>query len=230
MTVRLTRRRFLIGAGAFAGATARAPIARAQAAPIRLGTLTPLTGAGGNYGPSMRKAMEWVAEQVNGAGGVNGRKIQLAGEDDQTNPEAAVRAARKLIDVDKVAAIMGTWASAVTTAVAPLCWESKTFLTTVSGSDTITQLPHQGFLIRTQPNTHLQIGKLGEFILSLKIKRVFVLAAQTPFAAPSYQRLGEILPKGGTELVGQVIYDKDKTTFRSEVDQAVRAKPDLVYL
>jgi branched-chain amino acid transport system substrate-binding protein len=100
----------------------------------------------------------------------------------------------------------------------------------VSGSDTITQLPHQGYLIRTQPNTHLQIGKLGQFMGSLKVKRVFVLAAQTPFAAPSYQRLGEILPKGATELVGQVIYDKDKTTFRSEVDQAVRAKPDMVYL
>src|SRR6266446_5866748 len=180
MTVRLTRRRFLIGAGALAGAATRPPIARAQAAPIRLGTLTPLTGAGGNYGPSMRKAMEWVAEQVNGAGGVNGRKIQLASEDDQTNPEAAVRAARKLIDVDKVAAIMGTWASAVTTAVAPLCWESKTFLTTVSGADSITLLPHQGYLIRTQPTGHLQATKLGEFLLTLKIKRVFVLSAQTP--------------------------------------------------
>src|SRR5215472_9739550 len=67
-------------------------------------------------------------------------------------------------------------------------------------------------------------------MVSLKVKRVFVLAAQTPFAAPSYQRLGEILPKGGTELVGQVIYDKDKTTFRSEIDQAVRAKPDMIYL
>jgi branched-chain amino acid transport system substrate-binding protein len=88
---------------------------------------------------------------------------------------------------------MGTWASAVTTAVAPLCWESKTFLTTVSGSDTITQLPHQGYLIRTQPNTHLQIGKLGEFLVSLKVKRVFTLAAQTPFAVPSQKRLAEIL-------------------------------------
>ena len=156
---RIDRRRFLIGAAA--GTALFPAVVRAQGAPIRLGTLNPLTGAGGNYGPSMRKAMEWVAEQINGADGVAGRRIQLFSEDDQTNPEAAVCAARKLIDVDKVAAIMGTWASSVTTAVAPLCWESKTFLTTVSGSDSITQLPHQGFLIRTQPNTHLQIGKLG---------------------------------------------------------------------
>ena len=226
----ISRRTLLAGSAALAAAAWSPRRAAAQGAPIRLGTLTPLTGAGGSYGPSMRKAIEWVASEVNGAGGVLARKIELVSEDDQTNPEAAVRAARKLIDADKVAAIMGTWASSVTTAVAPLCWESKTFLTTVSGSDTITQLPHLGYLVRTQPNTQLQIGKLGEFILSLKSKRVFVLAAQTPFAVPSQKRLSEILPKGGSELVGGVIYDKDKTTFRSEIDQALRAKPDMIYL
>ena len=226
----ISRRTVLGGAAVLAAAGLVAPRAGAQPAAIRLGTLTPLTGAGGSYGPSMRKAMEWVAQEINAAGGVLGHPIRLVSEDDQTNPEAAVRAARKLIDVDKVAAIMGTWASAVTTAVAPLCWESKTFLTTVSGSDTITQLPHQGYLIRTQPNTHLQIGKLAEFLLALKVKRVFTLAAQTPFAVPSHKRLEEILPRGGTELAGIVVYDKDKTTFRSEIDQAVRAKPDMIYL
>src|SRR6202011_87168 len=116
--------------------------------------------------PSMAKAAKAVVDEVNAAGGVLGRKIELISEDDQTNPEAGVRAARKLIDVDKVCAIMGTWASAVTTAVAPLCWESKTFLATVSGADSITQLPHQGYLIRTQPNTTLQVTRVGEFILS----------------------------------------------------------------
>ena len=226
----VSRRALFQGAGALAAVAAVPAAARAQGAAIRLGALNPLTGAGGSYGPPMRKAIEWVVSEINAAGGIMGRQVQLFAEDDQTNPEAAVRAARKLIDVDKVAAVMGTWASAVTTAVAPLCWESKTFLTTVSGSDTITQLPHNGYLIRTQPNTHLQIGKLGEFLLSLKVKRVFTLAAQTPFAVPSQKRLQEILPRGGAETVGSVIYDKDKTTFRSEVDQALRAKPDTIYL
>jgi ABC-type branched-subunit amino acid transport system substrate-binding protein len=227
---RATRRAFLRAAGSSLALVSLPRVVAAQAPPIKLGTLTPLTGAGGSYGPSMRRAMEFVVQEVNAAGGVLGRRVQLVSEDDQTNPEAAVRAARKLIDVDKVVAVMGTWASAVTTAVAPLCWESKTFLTTVSGSDTITQLPHQGYLIRTQPNTNLQIGKLGDFLVSLKVKRVFVLAAQTPFALPSQKRLQEILPKGGAELVGGVIYDREKTTFRSEIDQALRANPDMVYL
>ena len=183
----ITRRTFLTGTAALAVTGLSASGAGAQGDAIRLGTLTPLTGAGGSYGPSMRTAMEWVVEQVNGAGGVLGRRIRLFNEDDQTSPDAAVRAARKLIDVDRVAAIMGTWASAVTTAVAPLCWESKTFLTTVSGADSITLLPLQ-------------------------------------------KRVAGVLAAGGSEVVGGLVYDRDKATYRSEIDQALKARPDMIFV
>ena len=230
MPQRLSRRAFLeVGAASLALAAVPTSV-RGQGGAIRLGTLTPLTGSGGNYGPSMLKAMQWVAGEINAAGGVLGRKIELVSEDDQTNPEAGVRAARKLIDLDKVAAIMGTWASAVTTAVAPLCWESKTFLTTVSGSDTITLLPHQGYLVRTQPNTQLQGRKFAEFMVAQGSKRVAILAVQAPFALPTQKVVGEELKKHGAELVAAVVYDKDKTTFRSEIDQVLKATPDMLYL
>src|SRR3954464_10711808 len=207
---RLDRRRLLGGAAALAALPAL-PRALAQGAPIRIGTLTPLTGAGGPYGPVMVKAVKAVVDQVNAAGGVLGRKIELVSEDDQTNPEAGVRAARKLIDVDKVSAILGTWASAVTMAVAPLCWESKTFLCTVSGADSITQLPHQGYLIRTQPNTVLQITRTGDFLVSLGAKKIFTLVPQTPFAQRSIEVLAEVTKKAGGSH-GSQIYDDKKTT------------------
>ena len=84
---------------------------------------------------------------------------------------------------------MGTWASAVTTAVAPLCWENKMLLCTVSGADSITQLPHQGYLVRTQPNTKLQVKRVGEFILSLGAKSVFMMMPQTPFTQSTFEIL-----------------------------------------
>jgi ABC-type branched-subunit amino acid transport system substrate-binding protein len=224
------RRRFLKTAGALA-VTGMAPaIVRGQGAPLELGVLTPLTGAGGFDGPRMAKAMQAVIDEVNGAGGLLGRKVVLVVEDGQTNPEAAVRAARKLIDVTKVPTIMGTWASAVTSAVAPLCWESKTFLTTVSGADSIPKLPHQGYLIRTQPNNYLQAAKHAEFIASMGVKRCFMMSIQAPFAQPTQARATEVLKQKGSQMVGTLIYDKDKTTYRSEVDQALRTNPDLIYL
>jgi branched-chain amino acid transport system substrate-binding protein len=226
----LSRRGLLKAAGALAVAGLAPAIVRGQGAPMQLGILTPLTGAGGFDGPRMAKAMKAVMGEVNAAGGLLGRQVELVVEDTETNPEAAVRAARKLIDVTKVPVIMGTWASAVTTAVAPLCWESKTFLTTTSGADSITKLPHQGYLIRTQPNNHLQAAKHAEFIASIGVKRCFIMSIQAPFAQPTQDRAAEVLKQHGSAMVGGLIYDKDKTTYRSEVDQALRTNPDLIYL
>ena len=225
--IRLTRRHMLAATAAGLAAPA---IVRAQAGTMGLGVLTPLTGAGSFDGPRMLKAMQAVADEINHAGGLLGQQIRLVVEDDETNPEAAVRAAHKLIDVDKVPVIMGTWASAVTTAVAPVCWESKTFLTTVSGADSITHLPHQGYLIRTQPNNQLQATKHAEFIIRHGAKRVFIMAIQAPFAEPTRHYLTDKLTPNGVAVVGSLVYDKDKTSYRSEVDQALAAKPDFMYL
>src|SRR5262249_14015669 len=59
---------------------------------------------------------------------------------------------------------------------------------------------------------------------------VFYLSIQSPFAVPTQDRLAEVLQQKGAQLIGAVIYDKDKTSYRSEVDQALRAKPDFLYL
>lgn len=223
-------RRQLLAQGLTLGAgVVLAPWALAQSGPIKLGTLTPLTGAGGPYGPVMASTVKAVLDEVNAAGGVLGRQFQLVSEDDQTNPEAGVRAARKLIDVDKVSAIMGTWASSVTTAVAPLCWESKTFLATVSGADSITALPHQGFLVRTQPNTTLQGRKFGEFALELGAKKVFFMCPQTPFYQSQLDSMKIALEKKGGQI-DSLVYDDKKPSLRTEVDTALRGQPDVIVL
>lgn len=199
----------------------------AQGGPIPLGALLPLTGAGGPYGQPMAKVAKGVVDDVNAAGGVLGRKLELFVEDDQTNAEAAVRAARKLIDVNKVAALMGTWASAVTTAVAPICWESKTFQTTTSGADSITLLPHQGYLIRTQPNTTLQGQKFGAFAIESGAKKVFFISPQTPFVKTQLDGITMSVKQGGG-TVGSLVYDDKRPSYRTEVDEIMRFGPDAI--
>ncbi len=226
MTARISRRTALAGSLAlpFLARTGEA------AASIPLGAINPLTGAGGAYGPSMAKVAKALVERINRTGGVIGRSIALDVEDDQTNPTVGVEAARKLIDVEKVVAIVGTWASAVTTAVAPLCWDSHTMLFCVSGADSITRLPHHGYIIRTQPNTYLQSGRAAEFLLRHGCRRVSGLSAQTPFAVDSWNRLKAVLGQGGAEGVGDIIYDAKQTSFRSEIDSTLAAKPDTLFL
>ena len=126
---------------------------------------------------------------------------------------------------------MGTWASAVTTAVAPVCWESKTFLTTVSGADSITHLPHQGYLIRTQPNNQLQAHE------ARRVHHPAWREARVHPGDPGAVRGADAeVPdrhadaEGCRSVIGSLIYDKDKTSYRSEVDQALAGKPDFLYL
>ena len=199
----------------------------AQDGPIVLGSLTPLTGAGGSYGPGMRDMVAAVVRQANEQGGILGRPVRLVAEDDQTNPDAGVRAARKLIDVDRVSVIIGTWASAVTTAVAPLCWESRTFLTTVSGADTITQLPHQGYLVRTQPNSVTQGLAFVRLARQLGMKKPYYLGPQTPYAEPTVRAMNRNFEPDGI-VMGSTIYDPAKPSYRSEVDAALRTSPDAI--
>jgi ABC-type branched-subunit amino acid transport system substrate-binding protein len=226
----LSRRTILKGAVASAAAVGMPAVVLAQADPIKVGILTPLTGAGGNDGPRMLKAMQAVFEEVNKAGGVMGRRINTVIEDDQTNPEAAVRAARKLIEVDKVSVILGTWASAVTSAVAPVCWESKTFIMTVSGADSISLLPHQGFLVRTQPTSKLQAIAHATYIAELGKRKIGILGIQAPFALATKEHLDNHMKTVGGSVVSHVIYEKDKPSYRSEIDQVMAAKPDFLYL
>lgn len=226
---KISRRSVLHGGVAAAAILASPAVLRAQDGPIKLGALNPLTGVGGNYGPSMRDAIAGVVDSVNAAGGVLGRQIELSSGDTQTSPEPAVRAARKLIDVDGVSAVLGTWASSITTAVAPLCWESKTMLFCVSGADSITQLPHQGFIARTQPNSKLQIRVAGDFMVGEGMSQGVWIGPQTPFAQSSIDILDGIMKKAGYGFEG-LIYEADKTTYRSEVDQILREKPNFLML
>ena len=92
----------LAGAGAIAAPFVVTTPGFGQTGPIKLAGLVSLTGSGSPFGPNSKLAHQAVVDQVNAAGGLLGRKIEYLAEDDQTNAEAGVRAARKLIDVDKV--------------------------------------------------------------------------------------------------------------------------------
>jgi branched-chain amino acid transport system substrate-binding protein len=228
-----TTRRQLLKALAAAGAVLGAPaILRAQSKePIPIGALSPLTGAGGSYGPDMQRAVVAVVERINKAGGIHGRPITLFLEDDQTSAEAGVRAARKLIDVNKVVAIVATWASAVTLAVRPLCVEAKVFLIGVSGADTVTQGDHKGYIARTQPNTNLQGRMYGKFAATKKEwKRVAYVALQTPYAVSFGDAFTGVVKAAGATITDNFIYEDKKPSYRSEVTRVLGTNPDLIML
>jgi branched-chain amino acid transport system substrate-binding protein len=221
-----SRRRVLGGALAL---LAPRRLAAAGKKAIQLGTIVPLTEGGGPYGPDIAKAQQAVLAEVNEAGGLLGRRIELVVEDDQSNIDATVRAARKLIAVDKVESIMGIWASADAMAIAPYCWQAKVMMLCLAAADNITQLPHQGYVARTQPSTSLQGLQFGILAVGEGVRHLFVLMPRTVFAEATIKQIAGHCEGKGVK-VSSLIYDAKKTSFRAELDEVVRANPDMLML
>jgi ABC-type branched-subunit amino acid transport system substrate-binding protein len=226
---RMSRRQFL-GAAASAPLVVGFPAAVRAQDPIRIGTLMPLTGGGGVYGSDMQRAVVVAAEQINQASGVLGRPIQLFHEDDQTNPDAGVRGARKLIDVNRVVAVLGTWSSAVTLAVGPICIQNRVVLMNCSGSEKVTELGKTGYLYRTQASNVLWGAAFGRLAAERGFKRAVVLAQQNPFAISMKEWFERAYTERGGRVLEVVMYNPEQSSYRGELTRAFTLKPEVAFI
>src|SRR4051812_25834277 len=223
----ITRRTTLLaGAGAIAAPFVITTTGFGQTGPIKIAGLVSLTGSGSPFGPNNRIAHQAVVDPVNAAGGLLGRKIEYLSEDYQTNAEAGVRGARQLLAADNVSALRRGWASARGTAVFPLCSENQVRMLAISADDTIAELPHQGYFVRTQPHTVLQARQFAKFILAQNAKSAYLIMPQTPFTESVFKTIREEAEPKGVKI-NTAIIDNKKTSFRSEIDEMVRANPDI---
>ena len=107
--------------------------------PIKIGVVTPLSGTYSPIGQQVRWGLELATKEVNAAGGIAGRQVQLIFEDEEANPSVAVQKAEKLFEVQKVDFLTGTVNSGSTLAVGQTAERAgKLIATTVSFSDSIT--------------------------------------------------------------------------------------------
>jgi len=187
-----------LSAGAFVSSP---PTANAQSGTLDIGAILPLTGDGADYGPGMQTAMSIAVNEVNNAGGVLGQQIRMHFEDDATNPDQGVRAAHKLIDIQHVKAIVGTWASSVTLAVAPLTMKANIIEMNVSGNPLISTLepPGQRTVFRVNATDAALASTVAQALRNQGYKTVTILtnnAAGTIGFAQVFQK--SFRDSGGT--------------------------------
>ena len=108
---------------------------------IKIGAIGPLSGAASTYGISVKEGAQLLEKEVNDAGGINGKKIQFIFEDDQADPNSSMQAFNKLVDDEKVCAILGPVTSGATLAVAPNATSRQIPMITPTGTEpTITKV------------------------------------------------------------------------------------------
>ena len=219
------------GAGAMAlGLTSRS--AFAQAEPFRIGALNPITGAGSPYGSGMAEMILAAVEEVNAAGGAGGRRLQVFSDDTQTNPQFAVLAAKKLIEVNKVNAILGTWSSGVSLAVFPLVNDANILLMHTSGAPALSTPPAnaKGYGYRFQA-TNDRFGRaFAEIAVKEGFKRPATMAFNNASGIGNTQGFKRAWEAKGNKIAAEVVYEPNQPSYRAELQKVLATNPDVIVM
>jgi len=230
--MRLNRRHVLGagGAGLAAWTLGFGYPARAAGEPFRIGALDSVTGAGSPYGEGMQKAILLAAEEVNAAGGAAGRKLEVFAEDDQTAPESGVLAVKKLIEVNKANAILGTWASAVVMAVAPIIDSAGLIHMTNAGTSALRPLDKKKLIFRYS-STSLRTGAvLGRALLAEGLTKVATMAINNASGLEVAKGAKDTVEAAGHKIVGEVVYEPNRPSYRSELQQVLAGNPQIIVM
>lgn len=203
---------------------------------LKLGTLLPITGDLAQYGSPMQASAQLLVKTVNSCGGALGQPVQLVSEDDQTEPSAGASAMTKLVEVDRVAGVVGGASSAVSSAAVDIAVRNQIVQISPSSTspiftDRARKGDFQGFWFRTAPPDTFQGKALAQLAKQRGFQSVAILAINNDYGnglVESFVPAFEVL---GGKVQGQpVLYPPDASSFESEVSAAFQGQPAAVLL
>ena len=232
----------LMGIACGGGATAPAPTAAepmgtvmvATATPdpanaFRIGVMESLTGPGETYGTVSNQAKQMAAEEINAAGGVNGRMIELIVEDSKCNAQDAITAYNKLTDVDGVKIILGTSCSGAMLGAAPLAEKEGVIL--FSGLATNPDIAEAGDYIFRTSMSDAQVGvDTGNLLWADGVRSLATITEATDYAEGVRRTSVAHFEKLGGKVVGEERYASDVTDFKTQLTKLLGAEPDALHI
>jgi branched-chain amino acid transport system substrate-binding protein len=206
-------------------------VAHAEDAALKIGAVIPLTGTYGSYGKGLSAAMNIALDDVNAAGGVLGKPVTLMIEDDQTDPTAGLNGAKKLIDVNGVNAIVGTFASSVTLPILSYASQVSIPVLTVSGAPEISKTGKETGMAFRFVSTEGVFGQ-GYALFARKSgkSKAYVLGANNAAQLDASAKFAERFAAEGGTVLGTTIFEPNQSSYRSEVTKALADDPDVVML
>jgi len=189
----------------------------ALAQDLKIGALMPMTGDLSAYGEADLSGIQLAAEEINAAGG----NVEVVVADTQTNPQAGVDAAQKLVNVEGVNAIVGALSSGVTIPVATSITSREGVLqiTSASTSPTITTLKDNDFLFRTVPSDAFQGIALAKLVTEKGVKDVSIIYVNNAYG----QGLADAFAKAYQGMDGKVTesvpFEAGQASYRGELQR-----------
>jgi branched-chain amino acid transport system substrate-binding protein len=199
--------------------------------PIKIGVVTPLSGTYAGIGQQVRWGLDLATKEVNAAGGIIGRPVELTYEDEEANPAVAVQKADKLFQVNKVDFLTGTVNSGSTLAVGQVAERAgKLIATTVSFADSITTDKCSPNVFRVNARAGQQSAALAVWLSKEKPQaKVFYLGPDYEMGRSTVAAFKSSAEKVGANSTGEVFAPLDSKDYTQYFGQLRSARPQVLY-
>lgn len=220
----------LCGVLAFGNVSAQTPDS------LKIGIIAPMSGANARYGAFANKGAALAAKEINDAGGVLGKKIELVSGDSQCVPAEGVAATQRMISLDKTPIIIGDVCSSVTLAMQPMVEESKVLLVNAASSNPdITYKSGVGgfkWTFRNYSTDEVRAATVLEYSVKTKgFKKFAVLSVDSDYGRGAIKFTKRYLPKyEGAEILSEDYYKDSETDFRSVLSKIRRSGAQAIVL
>lgn len=194
-------------------------------AAVKVGVILPLTGEAASYGADCRKGIELALDSVSG----QDPRIELVFEDSKADPKQAVAAMRKLVDVDRVRAVIGDMFSSTTLAIAPIAANENVLLLTPTAADEA--IPKTGpQIFSIYPSASLEGRLLARFAREKQFNTCGVFHQDISVAKSMAAAFAEEFKSKGGKVLFNESYATEPLDYRSLLAKHSRDNPDVVFV
>jgi branched-chain amino acid transport system substrate-binding protein len=195
---------------------------------IKIGFMAPLTGDVATYGINALGAVRMAADEINNKGGINGMQIKIISEDGRCDPKEAVTATHKLINIDKVPAIIGGVCSAETLAAAPLAEESKTLLLSPCSSNP--EITNSGdYIFRDYPADDFAARLLAKQVFDSGHRNAALLSCFKDWCAANAESFGNAFEELGGKVLIHEQFEQGEKDLRGIFTKIKDKQPDIIF-
>ena len=197
--------------------------------PFRIGVMESVTGAGETYGVMAVQAKQMAVDEINEAGGINGRMLEIIVEDEKCNAQDSITAYKKLTEVDGVKIILGTSCSGAMLGAAPLAEEDGVVI--FSGLATNPDIADAGdYIFRTSLNDALVGIDTGNALWVDGHRTLATITENTDYAEGVRRTTVDRFEELGGSIVAEEHYASDVTDFRSQLTKIIGEEPDALHV
>jgi branched-chain amino acid transport system substrate-binding protein len=203
--------------------------AEGQGGEVNLAMISPLTGPLSFVGVDNRAGVEAAIREINGNGGVKGRRIRLTIFDDGSNPSQGVVHMQRIAADSKYAGVIGSGFSSVGLAVAPLVEQAKIpYISMASSAAQVT--PAKPYYYMTTATSRLFAYSMAIHLRKLKIRRIALMVDNGGFGREGSRNVKELAKRFGFEIVEDITFPLTSTSFTAELNRVKNSNAQALWL